>query len=271
MTTKNILQKIAQQYFQGIADEISNVKKISSVFPNPSDIGDARENILLNFLKNHLPARCSVVRGGFVFDVNGNTSGQIDLLVINDFAIKFSYFDQHSKNSKNIQTIEGCLAAVSVKSTLNKKELEDGLKNLSSIPQMPKDLKINPMINNKETYFDFPRKIIFSFSGQGVEETLMQINEFYTKNKSFGDFQKADLIVVNNAYCIQKVYKGGGITRDGTIIPEGAYHSMWSIENKENFGALPLLWMIMKIQETVRFTSHILFDYQKYFDSIDFH
>lgn len=272
MEKENILQKISQKYFQGIADEISNTKNISSIFPNMTDVGDARENIFLKFLKLHLPTRCSVVRGGGIFDLNGNISNQIDILVVNDFALKFSYFEQHSDNSKNIQAIEGCLAAISIKSTLNKKELENALDNLASIPPMPADIVncISPQLTNRDTYLNFPRKIIFAFSGQSVETTLKQINEFYSP-RTLSDFQKVDLIVVNNAFCIQRTYKGGATTRDGTNITEGNFHPMFSNKKRKRFGALPLLWTLMKIQETTLFTPHILFNYQRYFDSIDFY
>lgn len=272
MNEESILQKISQKYFQGIADEISNTKNISSVFPNMTDVGDSRENIFLKFLKLHLLPRCSVARGGFIFDLKGNTSKQIDIIVANDFALKFSYFEQYSDNSKNIQAIEGCLAAISIKSTLNKTELEETLNNLASIPPMPADIvdSINPQLCDRDTYLGFPRKIVFAFSGQSVKTTLKQINKFYSSNE-IHDSQKADLIVVNNSFCIQRVYKGGGQIRNGDIIPEGTFHPMFSKENRKKFGALPLLWTLMKIQETGLFTPHVLFNYQKYFDSIDFH
>src|SRR3990167_7809402 len=105
---KNIVQNLSQIYFQGIADDIANAKQISSIFPNMSDVGDIRENILLKFLQSHLPLRCAVVKGGCVFDSNANESKQIDLLVVNDSSLRFSYFDRDTENSKNLQTIEGC-------------------------------------------------------------------------------------------------------------------------------------------------------------------
>lgn len=272
MKEEGILQKISQKYFQGIADEISNTKNISNIFPNMSDTGDSRENIFLKFLKLHLPPRCSVSRGGFIFDLKGNTSKQIDIIIANDFSLKFSYFEQHSDNSKNIQTIEGCLAAISIKSTLNKTKLKDALNNLASVPLMPEDIinSINPQLNNRNTYLSFPRKIVFAFSGQSVETTLNQINEFYSLNQ-IPDYQKVDLVVVNNSFCIQRIYKGGGTTRDGSSIPEGTFHPMFSEKNRDKFGALPLIWTLMKIQETGLFTPHVSFNYQKYFDSINFH
>lgn len=178
---KNVLQDFSKKYFQGIADDISNAKVISSIFPNMSDIGDIRENILQKFLQSHLPSRFSIVKGRFIFASLANISKQIDLLVVNDFSLKFSYFDQHAQNSKNIQTVEGCLTAISVKSTLDKDKIYEALFNLASIPKMPKDIleKINPQLGKaRNNYLNFPKKVIFSFSGLSVETTLNHINSF---------------------------------------------------------------------------------------------
>ena len=273
MKKESILQQLAHSYFQGIADDISNAKVISSIFPNMSDLGDVRENVLLHFLKSHLPSRCSILKGGCVFDAEGNASKQIDLLITNDFSLKFSYFDQGTQHNKSIQTVEGCLAAISVKSTLCKSELYEALNNLASIPRMPNTIleKINPMlgIEFKNTFLRLPKKILFAFSGQPVETTLAQINAFYNENK-MENHQKTDMIIINNTCCIQRTYKGGGKTRNGSSIPEGTYHPMYS-SSQEKFGGLPLLYLIKEIQSTAQFCPHILFTYDDYFDAIDFH
>ena len=269
--TNNVLKDLSQKYLQGIADDISNAKFISSIFPNMGDVGDVRENVLLKFLQLHLPARCSVVKGGFIFDSVGNVSRQIDLLVVNDFSLKFAYFDQHAQNSKNIQTVEGCLAAISVKSTLSKDTLYEALNNLASIPSMPTDIveNINPLLGDSRShYLNLPIKIVFAFSGQSVEKTIEHVNNFYNENK-LNDQQKASLIIINNSFCLQRIYTGGGVTRDGTNIAEGVFHPMHS-NKKEKFGSLPLLWLLMKIQETAQYCPHVLFNYQKYFDAINF-
>ncbi len=205
----------------------------------------------------------------------GNLSNQIDLLVVNDFSLNFAYFDQHSQNNKKIQTVEGCLAAVSVKSTLDKDQLDDALSNLASIPKMPDDMfdKINPGlgVEMRKDYLNFPKKIVFAFSGLSVETILEHINSFYSLNNTLLDYQKAELIIVNNSYCIERALNGGAKTRDGSNIPEGTYHPMHSVTNPKGFGALPLFRLLMRIQETAQYSPHIIFEYNKYFDKINFH
>jgi hypothetical protein len=270
-TKKNILQNLSEMYFQGIADDISNTRIISSVFPNMSDVGDTRENILLKFLQSHLPLRCSVVKGGCVFDSNANESKQIDILVVNDSSLRFSYFDRDSQNSKNIQTIEGCLVAISVKSTLDKKQIYDALRNLSSIPKMPDSIveKINPFLTSRDHYLNFPLKVIFAFDGINPQTTLEHINNFYKEN-SFKDYQKADLIIANNTFCVERIGKGGGKTRNGLSIPEGSYHLAFSFDATKKFGAYPLFRLLMKTQETSSWSPHVTLTYDNYLNSMEF-
>ena len=109
-----------RNYFQNIADSMDAEKRSSSVFPNMSDLGTAREDILKEFLKKHLPIRCEVIKGGFIFDSLGNESKQIDLIITNDLTLQFKQFDDINSTGKSFNLIDGCYGAISVKSTLDK-------------------------------------------------------------------------------------------------------------------------------------------------------
>lgn len=262
-----IFSKISD-YFQGVSDLMSGMHKSSSVFPNYSDIGDSRENILLKYLKNHCPSRCSVAKGGFIFDKEGNVSKQIDLIIENDFTLNFKQFNQFSDNSKTFQCIEGSLAAISIKSKLNKNTLEDSLSNLASIPKMPDEMirSMNPNLTNKESFLKLPKKIVFAFDGiKDRDKILEYLNKFYIEN-DFQDYQKADLIAVNNKYLIVKV-KEGMKTEEGGNPPVGSYHIAWK---HKRIGAVCLTSIIYQIQEASRFTPHILFNIDDYTNKINF-
>lgn len=68
--------------FRNQADKLDREKE--TILENRPNIGDLREDTLLDFLKRHLPKRCVPVKGGFVFDHNGNRSSQIDIIITND-------------------------------------------------------------------------------------------------------------------------------------------------------------------------------------------
>src|SRR3989344_5832228 len=100
-------------YFQSVADSLNETSGKAAIYPNNSDKGIQRENIFVGFLEGYLPARCKVIRGGFVFDSLGNGSNQIDILVTNDLTLQFE-----PKDLRSFSCIEGCYASISIKSNL---------------------------------------------------------------------------------------------------------------------------------------------------------
>jgi hypothetical protein len=109
-------------YFANRANILEDQAKSAKIYDNPVDKGDVREGIVLGFLQDHLPKRCEIIRGGYVFDQFGNRSKQIDLIVTSDSTLQFKQrYSTHEIKSFN--TTEGTLAAISVKSTLDKEEL----------------------------------------------------------------------------------------------------------------------------------------------------
>jgi hypothetical protein len=110
------------EYFQNSADSLGVEANKMGIFSNTSDVGDSRENMLFTFINNHIPIRCRVIKGGFVFDSNGDKSRQVDLIVTSDSTFQFKQSENNTKE-KSFNCVEGCLAVISVKSYLNKKEL----------------------------------------------------------------------------------------------------------------------------------------------------
>jgi len=201
-------------------------KAASSIFPNTSDKGMTREDVLKRFLENHLPKRCEVIKGGFIFDSEGNESSQIDLIVTNDLTLQFKQFE------KSFNIVEGCYAAISVKTMLDKQGLEDALRNISSIPQMPSaapDMIIS-FISNKELILTYPMGIVFAFDGTHIETTLKNIETFYTET-SIPQNRRPKLIIVNNKYIIVRIEGEGGLTRDGNKIPPNIFYPMSGVRN----------------------------------------
>jgi hypothetical protein len=265
MEKENIFIRL-RDYFQNIAISLDDEKRTSNIFPNPSDKGATREDILIEFLIHHLPKRCEAIKGGFIFDSLGNESNQIDLLVINDLTLQFNQFESNVTQGKSFNCIEGCYCAISVKSSLDKKELEDSLLNISSIPQMPNlEDKINPFISGKEKVQDFPFKIVFSFSGPSYDTTMQNMMEFYDHHE-IPENRRPDMIIVNNKYFIIHIGNKGFTLADGTNLPPFTYCPVIS----EYIGSYSLMFMLTHIQKASVFGSNILIDFEKYVNKIKF-
>lgn len=96
-------------YFKDKASSLQSQASQASIYDNRSDIGTAREDALFDFLTTHIPARCNVIKGGFVFDSMGNRSRQIDLMVCNDQTFQFKQSGNDNK-TKSFNCVEGCFA-----------------------------------------------------------------------------------------------------------------------------------------------------------------
>jgi hypothetical protein len=258
---KPVLERF-RDYFQDIADVMAGDKAASSVFPNTSDSGMTREDVLKRFLENHLPKRCEVIKGGFIFDSLGNESTQIDLIVTTDLTLQFKQFE------KSFNLIEGCYAAISVKTMLDKHGLFDALNNIASVPQMPLNVPqlgfsiegVTKIVRNH------PIGIIFAFEGTNVETTVMNIDAFYN-NSNIPQNRRPKLIIVNNEYVLIRIEGEGGETRGGDKIPPNTFYPM---QGTNKIGSLSLMLMLSNIQSAANVGSHILFDFKKYLDAISF-
>lgn len=256
---KPVLERL-RNYFQDIADALSGEKSASSIFPNTSDVGMTREDILMSFLRNHLPKRCEVIKGGFIFDKQGNESKQIDLIVTNDLTLQFNQFD------KSFNCVEGCNAAISVKSNLDKQQLFDALDNIASIPLMPDDAVnyVSGLIANKELILTYPIRIIFAYEGSNVQTTLKNIEAYY-KNNNVPHVKRPNMIIVNNKYIITRIDAAGGTTRDGQKIPPNVFFPM---SNVPYVGSFSLFFMLTKVQTAANISPHIIFSFNDYLDRL---
>ncbi len=60
-----------REYYLNVAAVLSGEAKIASIFPNTTDIGMSRECVYIDFLKQHVPSKCNVFLGGFLFGEDG--------------------------------------------------------------------------------------------------------------------------------------------------------------------------------------------------------
>ena len=151
-------------YYLEVASVLRGEAKAASIFPNTTDIGMSRERIFAEYLKLHAPSKCNVFLGGFVFGNDGNESRQLDVIVTSDTTPKFDFHNRND-NGKSFSPVDGTLCVASIKSNLNKNELEDALLGIASIPiGTPLDGLVNPLLRIPD-YDDWPYKIVYATDG----------------------------------------------------------------------------------------------------------
>ena len=250
-----------ESYYKSVGSVLRGEASAASIFPNTTDIGISREKVYARVLKDHLPSSCNVYFGGFIFDMEGNESKQMDIIVINDKAIQFN-FNNSENNGKSFSCIDGCISAVSIKSNLTSHELVDALDNISSIPnQRSLEGRVNPLfaIRNHQ---EWPFKIIFASDGISPEACLKTIATFYQNNNHIPLTKRPDLIHVSGKYVFIKVGRNT-VTRDGEKLVEGTYHCV--SHKPDEYGIPHAITQIQKIADS---SSQIIHNYAEIIDKL---
>ncbi|HWG45971.1 MAG TPA: DUF6602 domain-containing protein [Gemmataceae bacterium] len=236
----------------------------ASVFPNTTDIGSSRERVYAEFLKTHLPSCCNVFFGGFVFNLAGDESKQVDVLVTSDVCPQFN-FANPAGHGKTFACVEGLLASASIKSTLNSAELLDSLANIASLPSKDDLGKRAMPLLQIGNYEDWPFKIIYASDGVSLETLLHTLNQFYQTNPHIPVTSRPNLIHVAGKYNVVKIGSGGGKTRDGTVLPEHTFHP-----HPDQTDVFALAYAVQNIQKNAAAARHVLFTYDAILDGIPF-
>jgi hypothetical protein len=247
------------RYFNAVADKLAAQHAISATIKNASDIGYARENLLREFLQNHLPGRLSAVLGGHVFGFNQEESKQLDILILNDIGLNFK------ENEKPFAPIENVAAVVSVKSHLDSANLVDTLLNIASVPQIDGDIMdFTNLSGDPFGYFTkhYPRFIIFAYTGMNLESTLYALKKFYDTN-NIPKNRIPNSIIVNKQYYIQICLEPTP-TLNGEIIPAFTFHGM---KLQSNFFGYPLFQILGPLNGYAGWLTNMRITYEKYFNT----
>lgn len=248
-----------RKYYTEVAQVLKGEAEAASVFPNSSDIGTSRENIYLEFIKNHIPSKCNAFLGGYIFDSFGNESKQLDIIITSDTAIKFDLFNKDGKG-KSFAPVEGTLGVVSIKSKLDKKQLFDSLSNLASIPAT-QSLEGRVSISTKiDEYDNFPFKIIYASDGLSPETINSHFGKYYQKNISIPESRMPDIIHVSGKYTFIKIRKGMRLFNSQTYGEENTGSSNYFLTDKD-VDITALMHTIIGLQDYSMASQHIINNY----------
>jgi penicillin-binding protein-related factor A (putative recombinase) len=251
--------KRLEKYFSDVGRVLQGEADAASIFPNGPNIGLVREQVYAEVLRQHLPFSCSVVQGGYLFDLEGRESRQLDLMIIKNNSIQFNHFNNNN-SGLSFACIDGCMGVVSVKSNLNCDTLCEALENIASIPdKQVREDKINPSIRlSEEGYNDWPFKVIYANNGMSLESCYIAINNFYKENSEIPMHKRPNLIhVAGKHYLFRAPYDNKLGER---IVLKGEY--MGSVRNPDYIG---LLHAIINIHSIASISDHMLYNYNTLF------
>jgi len=246
-------------YYKNVAAVLRGEAKAASIFPNTTDIGMSRERIYAEFLRQHAPSKCNVFFGGFLFGEDGSESAQLDVLVTTDTTPRFNFHNKDGQG-KSFSPVEGTLAVASIKSTLNKNELEDALAGIAGIPPtIPLGNRVSFGLSI-QNYDDWPYKIIYASDGISAESLLGHLNNYYLSNPNIPLGRRPNVIHVSGKYVIFRAISGMIV-----LNANNQKNEEFEIGSFRHFTRDPdlqgILWVLDGLQERATASTHILYSY----------
>lgn len=252
------------QHYTAIAQELNAQAELAGLLNNAADIGREREEVYRNFLERYLPTNCDTFLGGFIYDSEGNTSKQVDVIVTNGNAPRINFPAGNRYNSH----LGGALAIAEIKSKINKNNLYDALKKCASLPRMPQSkglFKIDDAI-----WEDIPYKVIVGYDGVHHDTLIQHITEFYEGHGDVSVARRPNLIHVLGKYMIVR-FRPDMQTFDEDGSPSSDQPSIGDYQCFDSSSdALAIAWILSTIQENSFFTSHSMFNYSSWVTKIAF-
>jgi hypothetical protein len=251
-----------RNYYTNVAAVLRGEANAASVFPNPTDIGTTRERIYAEFLRQHAPAKCNVQLGGFLFGFDGNESDQIDVLVTTDTAPRYE-FTKSGGEIKSFAPVEGTLGVASIKSKLNKRQLEDALNGMAKIPptaSLKGRLGLGVTLRN---YDDWPYKVIYASEGIDSKTLMNHLVGFYKRHPSIPVSRRPNLIHIAGKYAILRFDDTMDFLDRTTLLKDARppIGSFCLVEKEPDITAIA--WVLDALQQKSTEASYIRFSYHE--------
>lgn len=158
-----------QSFLRNRSDEIAAAGRAAGLFTHRPTKGSVRERILREPLRELLPSRYGLT-GGEVRASDGSVSSQWDLLIYDQMNTPHLWRDDEVASLP----IEGVLAAISIKSTINKAAIDDAASSAEILREMPRRQVPTslPLAPNKGSS---PAVFLFGFEGTSLATIKTQM------------------------------------------------------------------------------------------------
>lgn len=190
-----------RQYLVSTIETLKKEEEAASVFVNTTDIGQSKEARIRDILRLHIPKSANIDLGGFLFDLAGNESKQLDLIITDSSSLRYDFHNRDG-GGKAFACVDGCIGVISSKTILNKSEIFEALENIASIPQ---NTTLTPQ--NSDSRLDLsamddgPVKVIIAQKGIDPNTLIGHVAEFYGNYPDIPLSRRPNYIHVLGQYC----------------------------------------------------------------------
>lgn len=180
--------------------------------PHPGEKGRGREDVVRSFLREYLPKRFEV-GSGFIVDASGGVSRQIDIVLYDKLSAPVFPVTE----TQRFFPAECVAGAVSIKSSLDRRALEDAVENLISVAQLNRFASGRtevvfggvPSPFEHSAFRGYPAEPIFTavwaFDSPGVDTVARNLHELI---QDLEPFHRTQLIGVLNRGVVTYLDKG---------------------------------------------------------------
>jgi hypothetical protein len=123
---KTVANRVLINWFDGLEATLESESKLSGLLDHNPTIGQAREFLVRRVLKTLLPTGVHI-GSGKILDHEEKTSKQIDIIVYDP------RFPKMELEGGGLYFVEGVLATIEVKTTIDRDQLQAGLDNCQSV------------------------------------------------------------------------------------------------------------------------------------------
>jgi hypothetical protein len=111
-----------RQYLVSTIESLKREEDSASVFANTTDSGQSKEARIRDILRLHIPKSANIDLGGFLFDLEGNESKQLNLIITDSSSLRYDFHNRDG-GGKAFACVDGCIGVISSKTNLNKAEI----------------------------------------------------------------------------------------------------------------------------------------------------
>lgn len=225
-----------KRHYTGLTERmLSKIESISNQMSNPGEKGRNNEAILCKYLEQNLPKRYTVSTGKVV-GVGGTESGQMDI-IIHDRLTCPAFIDADEWSLVPIETVQ---AIISVKTTLNKKELRHAMESIESVRKLPRQAATT-QVGDKfllvpEDKVLKPRALVFGYksswrSVDGLRNAFEDLlHEFDDSNRPNG------VLALDQAFVFRRPFTENMVTYDEHTLLHFFVFLVMNIDNRPTHG-----------------------------------
>ena len=262
---ENVFADIGK-YFEAIVEQLRSEARQAQILENSSVVGGDREEAYRRFLARHLPIGCDVFRGGYVFNVDGNASRQMDVILTSGATPRFKM----NSGSQAIAPIEGTIGVAEIKSKLDKQELEKTLTSFAELPLVSESARLtNPQLQMLDKWnWDWPYKVLFAYDGIEKDRLHEYILDFYRDNADVPHECRPSLIHVLGKYAVFRIVPGMNVMEtDGSLARmQPATGVYWPSSGQSDI--LAMMFMLTALQRNSFYANHTITGYDSYISEI---